>query len=362
VLAVSDREGGSDGLEDDACRACCRRRVSPPFGGLANHVQRLMALLDAHGIDYVVYNVASPAEAPRVRSVVRWRRFWLIRFVAREPTVYLLTAHLASWIVGALLARVRRKHVAIRLRNSLLLDLFERAPLRARLAVACLRAVDAVVCVNADLAAAIRKAGVPANRVHVFQGFLPPLTRPEDRTSVPKEVWEFAADRDPLISANGRVAWHAGEDLYGLDLLVCLAQRLVGDFPRIGIAVCFWDHAPEDEPRLRELREQALLWGYVRRAWAERMWARWYRWAIRSRLEPVKRMARMIKKHWEGVMNTVTSQVTNARAEAINSRVQWVKRMACGFRNRDNFRNAIYFHLGGLDLYPEALKSTHSKV
>jgi hypothetical protein len=29
---------------------------------------------------------------------------------------------------------------------------------------------------------------------------------------------------------------------------------------------------------------------------------------------------------------------------------------ASGYRNRQNFRHAIYFHLGGLDLYPEALK------
>ena len=36
--------------------------------------------------------------------------------------------------------------------------------------------------------------------------------------------------------------------------------------------------------------------------------------------------------------------------------------MACGFRNRENFRNAIYFHLSGLDLYPETLKSAHTKV
>ena len=85
-----------------------------------------------------------------------------------------------------------------------------------------------------------------------------------------------------------------------------------------------------------------LLWDYVRRGWAERMWGRWYQWAIRSRLEPMQRVARMIKKHWEGVINAATSDVTNARAESINSRVQWPKRMACGFRNRENFRNAIY--------------------
>lgn len=36
--------------------------------------------------------------------------------------------------------------------------------------------------------------------------------------------------------------------------------------------------------------------------------------------------------------------------------------MAWGFRNRDNFRYAIYFHLGGLDLYPETLRSAHSKA
>jgi len=42
-----------------------------------------------------------------------------------------------------------------------------------------------------------------------------------------------------------------------------------------------------------------LLWGYIRRGWAERVWERWYQWAIRSRLEPIKRVARMIKRHCE---------------------------------------------------------------
>ena len=126
--------------------------------------------------------------------------------------------------------------------------------------------------------------------------------------------------------------------------------------------------APLRDSRLKVARAWAikeaamLLWGYVRRGWAERMWERWYQWAIRSRLEPIKRVARMIKRHWEGVINAATTDITNARAEALNSRIQWVKKMACGYRNRKNFRNAIYFHLAGLDLYPETLKSAHSKA
>jgi len=111
------------------------------------------------------------------------------------------------------------------------------------------------------------------------------------------------------------------------------------------------------------IKELAMgLWNYVRRGWAEKMWNRWYAWAIRSRLEPIKRVARMIKRHWDGVMNAVTSNITNATSEGMNSKIQWIKRKACGYRNRDRFRSAIYFHLGGLDLYPRVVQWAHTKA
>ena len=60
----------------------------------------------------------------------------------------------------------------------------------------------------------------------------------------------------------------------------------------------------------------------------------------------------MIKRHLDGIVTAVVTRVTNARAESINAGVQKLKYSARGFRNRKRFRNAIYFHLGGLDLYP----------
>lgn len=126
--------------------------------------------------------------------------------------------------------------------------------------------------------------------------------------------------------------------------------------------------------RFRELRRSGLkvarawaikdlamgLWDYVHRGWAERMWKRWYGWAIRCRLEPIKKVARMIREHWDGVINAVTSNVTNAASEGMNSKIQWIKRKACGYRNRESFRNAIYFHCGGLDMYPKSMQLTHT--
>lgn len=101
------------------------------------------------------------------------------------------------------------------------------------------------------------------------------------------------------------------------------------------------------------IKELAMsLWDYIGRGWAKRAWEDWLSWAMRSRLEPVKRVARMIKEHLWGIINAIVLNVTNGRAEGLNSKIQRVKRMACGYRNRQRFRNAIYFHLGGLDLYP----------
>ena len=47
--------------------------------------------------------------------------------------------------------------------------------------------------------------------------------------------------------------------------------------------------------------------------------------------------------------------VSNGPAEGINSRIKAIKVRSHGFRNKERFANAIYFHLGGLDLYPEGI-------
>lgn len=104
------------------------------------------------------------------------------------------------------------------------------------------------------------------------------------------------------------------------------------------------------------------LWSYATRGWAARAWWKWIGWAMRSRLEPMKRVARTVREHLWGILNAVALAATNAVAESLNARIQKVKAMACGFRSRERFRNAIYFHCGALDLYPRISSGTHSKV
>lgn len=96
----------------------------------------------------------------------------------------------------------------------------------------------------------------------------------------------------------------------------------------------------------------AHFWDYIYLGAARRFFEKWYGWAIRSRLEPVKRVARMLKKHVDNILTYLKHRITNAVTEGINSKIQWIKYTARGFANRENFRVAILFHCGRLDLYP----------
>ncbi len=135
-----------------------------------------------------------------------------------------------------------------------------------------------------------------------------------------------------------------------------------------------WLYNPENmthkqKVRFKALRESTLktarawaikelamsLWHYVSKTWARKAWKQWLSWAVRSRLNPIKAVAKTIKEHLWGILNAVVLKVSNGPAEGLNSRIKMIKVRSRGFRNKERFANAIYFHLGGLDLYPEGV-------
>jgi len=85
---------------------------------------------------------------------------------------------------------------------------------------------------------------------------------------------------------------------------------------------------------------------------AEGYFKRWYAAAIRSRLEPIKKVARTLKKHLSELLNYFTYPITNAVTEGLNTRIQQLKANARGFRSFRNYRTRILFFCGKLDLMP----------
>ncbi|MBD3376284.1 ISL3 family transposase [candidate division KSB1 bacterium] len=95
------------------------------------------------------------------------------------------------------------------------------------------------------------------------------------------------------------------------------------------------------------------LWNYKSIGWIERFFNRWYFWATHSRLKPIISAAKTLKSHIDNILTYAKHKVTNAVGESINCKIEKMKRLACGFRNRNHYRTAILFHCGGLQLYPK---------
>jgi transposase len=107
--------------------------------------------------------------------------------------------------------------------------------------------------------------------------------------------------------------------------------------------------------RAWRIKEAAgLLWNYTYMSVAEKQWKRLLYWISHCRLKPVIAVGKMIRNYLWGILNAIRLKVNNCMLEAKNNRIQKIKRIACGFRNRKRFKTAILFHLGGLDLQPVA--------
>jgi len=74
--------------------------------------------------------------------------------------------------------------------------------------------------------------------------------------------------------------------------------------------------------------------------------------AKRSKPEPIKSAADTLKRHLAGILTYFKHRITNASAEGLNSLIQSLRSAARGFRNFANYRIAILFNLGKLDLKP----------
>jgi transposase len=93
-----------------------------------------------------------------------------------------------------------------------------------------------------------------------------------------------------------------------------------------------------------------LLWGYVSPYWAGRFLDSWVVRAMRSRLEPIKTVARSIRSHRELILNwfKAKKEFNSGIVEGLNYKIKLTIRKAYGYRELKVAEIAIYHALGQL--------------
>ena len=103
--------------------------------------------------------------------------------------------------------------------------------------------------------------------------------------------------------------------------------------------------------RAWELKEVfAHFWKYKSVTWAGAFLDYWCERAMRSRLEPMKKVARMLRAHEELLLNwfRAKGEVSTGAVEGLNNKIRVVTRRSYGFRTYDAMEMALYHTLGRL--------------
>jgi transposase len=79
------------------------------------------------------------------------------------------------------------------------------------------------------------------------------------------------------------------------------------------------------------------LFSYRSEAWARKWFDGWYRRAMYSRIEPLKKFARTLKARFDGIVAHCLYPINTSVIEGINNKIKVIKRIAFGFRDMEYF-------------------------
>ena len=99
------------------------------------------------------------------------------------------------------------------------------------------------------------------------------------------------------------------------------------------------------------------FWEYTSPAWAGKFLDQWCMRAMRSRIDPMKSMARMLRSKRDLILNWFVAEgrLSSGIVEGLNNRLKLITRKSYGFRTQKAYETALYHNLAAL---PEP-KSTH---
>lgn len=77
----------------------------------------------------------------------------------------------------------------------------------------------------------------------------------------------------------------------------------------------------------------------------------WVEKVIQSLIKPMIKVAKTMQNHAQGIINNIKHRISNALAERFNGKIQTLNVVGRGYHTFKNFRSAILFFNGKLDLY-----------
>ncbi len=225
--------------------------IPPPFGGVAVHLERLIARLAQHGLPHLLFDIGGTPK--QIENVVctTWGRVILRLLGAPRSIVHFHNFSPQNLLYFRLLGL---RHLTIlSLHNERFMEELNTMPAPYRkLSAGSFNMLEAIVVPNDDCRNLLAPLVSDREKIQVCPAFIPPHL-PALRV-LPETVAEFRRRHRFMIASSAfTIRFHHGEDLYGIDLLVELTANLRLEH-KLDVGTVFLLPSVGDDHYFRDLR------------------------------------------------------------------------------------------------------------
>lgn len=225
--------------------------VPPEYGGVAVHLQRLLANLRRRGKPHVLYDIGGTPKNVEYVVCTPWRRVVLRLLWEPRAIVHFHNFSPRNLLFFRLLGL--RHLTVLSLHNERFVDELNAvaSPVR-RILIRSLNKLDVIIVISHKCRGLLAPLIADPDKIVVLPTFIAPTA--SNKPAVPEQIMALRRRRQFLIASNAyQLRFYRGVDLYGLDLLVELIGLLVHQ-ERMDAALVFLLPSIGDEAYLGRIR------------------------------------------------------------------------------------------------------------
>src|SRR4030042_1443947 len=174
----------------------------PPIGGVAIHIQRLIAGCRDSGIECTVVDVSRRLKkVAGVLNIIRITDWPRILF-SRQEIVHIHTTDVHWKLPAVFFCLARLKGAPVVLSYHSLRDTFEFSSIGRRVMRRILKSTSRIIAISLEIKNKLVSLGAGSDNISVIPAFLPPVMKGEEIHACPAELWTFMESHRPVIAAN----------------------------------------------------------------------------------------------------------------------------------------------------------------
>jgi len=212
----------------------------PPYGGVSVYIKRLSDFLRMNNYDHTCYahnldNKYSSNKSGLKENIIiiNCSKKWLVKyfFSPHEKLIHLNKITPIHFFTFGMLRKIRGKKLIINRHGE---HIYAELPKNSnnwkdRLKIACynygFRSADHIIIVNEKMRSELNQLGISNRLISCIPAFIPPSVSVEN-SILKKPVEDFIRKHKYILCSNGSIRFFKGQDLYGIDLMFDLIERI----------------------------------------------------------------------------------------------------------------------------------------